>query len=60
MNTHIHTHTLAHTHTHILMLTLKTVIRSESINVLYFNKTADDIWCQSKLDKMTEQNNRYI
>lgn len=32
---------------------------SESINMLYFNKTAEDIWCRSNLDSLADKNNRY-
>ncbi|XP_055317973.1 cytochrome b5 reductase 4 isoform X2 [Sitodiplosis mosellana] len=31
----------------------------ESINMLYFNKTAEDIWCRSNLDSLADKNNRF-
>lgn len=34
-------------------------ISSESINMLYFNKTAEDIWCRSNLDSLADKNKRY-
>ncbi|XP_031623674.1 cytochrome b5 reductase 4 isoform X2 [Contarinia nasturtii] len=33
--------------------------RVESISMLYFNKTTDDIWCRSNLDLLTDKNNRF-
>lgn len=33
-------------------------IRSELINMLYFNKTAADIWCRSNLDVLADKDDR--
>lgn len=33
---------------------------SDSISLLYFNKSAEDIWCRSHLDALADKNTRYI
>lgn len=34
------------------------LLHSESINVLYFNKTAEDIWCRKKMDEIADKTDR--
>lgn len=41
------------------MILFSSVCR-EMINLFYFNKMEEDIWCKSNLDSLAEKNDRYI
>lgn len=32
----------------------------EMVNLLYFNKTENDIWCRANLDSLAKANNKYV